>query len=88
MEITVNAYFVSDNIIEYSIDGGKVSVTSSAGGYGIGFDLKCKAGEHYSILDEKDTFISFYGEEQKVYFICTRKNVTVPDNAKYLDCCI
>ena len=82
--ITVNAYFVSDNIIEYSIDGGKVSVTSSAGGYGIGFDLKCKAGEHYSILDEKDTFISFYGEDRKFISYVQEKNVTVPDNAKYL----
>lgn len=82
--LTPNAYFVSDNITEFSIDEGKVSLVSSASGYGIGFDFKCKGGEQYSIPDEKDMYISFYGDDRKLISYTGEKNVTVPDNAKYL----
>ena len=52
--LTSNNYWGQNNVTVSKLDDTEITITATYSGYGLGFDVLCKAGEQYCILFDTD----------------------------------
>ena len=87
--ISANNYMQPRVVKNYSIDDDSITLTTSGGSYGLGFDVPVKEGQTYIISDDNNNVnikVGFFDSEGNYlsYLTLTGKSFTIPTGVSWL----
>lgn len=85
--ISRNNYFNNSRISSYSIDSNKVTVLTTAGGYGVGFPIRCKPSTAYKMANKEGYNLfntGFFDADGNYLSDTTSSTFTTPNNCAWI----